>query len=133
MNVLTTREPDAVVLDLGLGDMDGVDLCRTVREWSDVPIIILSAEDWSTGKVVLLDEGADYYVTKPFSMPELLGGVRAAFLGDRGATRSPRTRCSPAASSGWTSPATRPRSPERTWTSRPRSSPCSRRWPATRR
>jgi two-component system KDP operon response regulator KdpE len=78
LNVLTTRQPDAVVLDLGLGDMDGVELCRTVREWSDVPIIILSAEDSEHRKIVALDEGADDYVTKPFSMPELLARVRVA-------------------------------------------------------
>ncbi|MGZ6952510.1 MAG: response regulator [Acidimicrobiia bacterium] len=78
LDVLTRRHPDAVILDLGLGDIDGVELCRTVREWSDVPIIILSAEDSESRKIVALDVGADDYVTKPFSMPELLARVRVA-------------------------------------------------------
>ena len=78
LNVLTSEMPDAVVLDLGLGDMDGVDICRAVRAWSEVPIIVLSAEDSEHRKVVALDEGADDYITKPFSMPELLARIRVA-------------------------------------------------------
>ena len=78
LNLLTTQHADAVVLDLGLGDIDGIEICRRVRTWSDVPIIVLSAEDADHRKVVALDEGADDYVTKPFSMPELLARVRVA-------------------------------------------------------
>jgi two-component system KDP operon response regulator KdpE len=70
--------PDVVVLDLNLPDVDGVEVCRRVREWSDVPIIVLSAEGSERRKVIALDEGADDYVTKPFSMAELLARVRVA-------------------------------------------------------
>ena len=84
LNELTLRAPDAVILDLGLGDVDGVEICRTVREWSDVPIIVLSAEDSDHRKVMALDAGADDYVTKPFSMPELLARVRVALRRPRG-------------------------------------------------
>ncbi len=84
LNELTLRAPDAVILDLGLGDVGGVEICRTVREWSDVPIIVLSAEDSDHRKVMALDAGADDYVTKPFSMPELLARVRVALRRPRG-------------------------------------------------
>lgn len=70
--------PDAVVLDLGLPDIDGVDVCRRVRTWSTVPIIVLSADGADDRKVLALDEGANDYVTKPYSTPELLARLRAA-------------------------------------------------------
>lgn len=72
------HRPDAVVLDLGLPDLDGVEVCRRVREWSDVPIIVLSAEDAEDRKIEALDAGADDYVTKPFSMGELQARLRVA-------------------------------------------------------
>ena len=70
--------PDVVVLDLGLPDVDGLEVCRRVRQWSDVPIVVLSAEGADDRKVQALDLGADDYVTKPFSMPELLARIRVA-------------------------------------------------------
>ena len=70
--------PDLVILDLGLPDLDGVDVCRRIRAWSQVPIVVLSAEASDYRKVLALDEGADDYLTKPFSMPELLARVRVA-------------------------------------------------------
>ncbi len=76
--------PALVVLDLGLPDLDGIEVCRRIRAWSDVPIIVLTAEGADHRKVAALDEGADDYVTKPFSMPELLARVRVA-LRHRGA------------------------------------------------
>jgi two-component system KDP operon response regulator KdpE len=69
--------PDVVVLDLGLPDMDGVDVLRAVRAWSSAPVIVLSARQDDGAKVAALDEGADDYVTKPFSMAELLARLRA--------------------------------------------------------
>lgn len=70
--------PDVIVLDLGLPDMDGIDVVRRVREWSAAPIIILSARGQERDKVAALDAGADDYVQKPFSVPELLARVRVA-------------------------------------------------------
>ena len=78
IDVAATDAPTVVILDLGLPDMDGVDVCRRIREWSDMPIIVLTAEGADDRKVSALDAGADDYVTKPFSMPELLARVRVA-------------------------------------------------------
>jgi two-component system, OmpR family, KDP operon response regulator KdpE len=69
---------DVVVVDLGLPDMDGVDIVRGVRGWSGMPIIVLSARETQGDKVEALDAGADDYVTKPFGMDELLARLRAA-------------------------------------------------------
>ena len=80
--------PDVMVLDLGLPDLDGVAVCTRVRQWSDIPIIVLSAEGSDARKVAALDEGADDYITKPFSMPELLARVRVA-LRHRGGPAEP--------------------------------------------
>ncbi|GAA6524210.1 response regulator transcription factor [Intrasporangium sp. DVR] len=70
--------PDLVIMDLGLPDMDGVDVVSTLRRRSAVPVIVLSARDGEAGKVAALDAGADDYVTKPFGMEELLARMRAA-------------------------------------------------------
>jgi len=78
IHVSATDSPAVIILDLGLPDMDGIEMCRRIRQWSDTPIIVLTAEGADDRKVSALDEGADDYVTKPFSMPELLARVRVA-------------------------------------------------------
>jgi two-component system KDP operon response regulator KdpE len=70
--------PDVVVLDLGLPDLDGLEVCRRIRQWSQVPVIVLSATGSEDRKVAALDGGADDYVTKPFGMAELEARIRAA-------------------------------------------------------
>jgi len=72
------HKPDLLLVDLGLPDGDGITLIRRVRAWSPVPIIVLSARTMEEQKIAALDAGADDYVTKPFSAPELLARVRAA-------------------------------------------------------
>jgi len=76
LRLAAARQPDVVLLDLGLPDMDGVDVTRRLREWSAVPIIVVSARGKEQDKVVALDAGADDYLTKPFGVAELLARVR---------------------------------------------------------
>ncbi|MFI6559841.1 response regulator [Streptomyces sp. NPDC050534] len=78
LQLAATRHPDVVVLDLGLPDMDGVEVIKGLRGWTRVPILVLSARHTSDEKVEALDAGADDYVTKPFGMDELLARLRAA-------------------------------------------------------
>ncbi|HEV7391618.1 MAG TPA: response regulator [Burkholderiales bacterium] len=73
-----TRKPDLIILDLGLPDMEGIDVVRALREWTSIPIIILSARDLEADKVAALDAGADDYLTKPFGVDELLARIRVA-------------------------------------------------------
>ena len=73
-----TRQPDVVVVDLGLPDMEGLEVIRQVREWSKVPIIVLSARGQERDKIAALDAGADDYVSKPFGVGELLARLRVA-------------------------------------------------------
>jgi two-component system KDP operon response regulator KdpE len=78
LEVAERDKPDLIVLDLGLPDLDGIEVCRQVRHTSSVPIIVLSARGAEGDKVAALDAGADDYVTKPFGAEELLARIRAA-------------------------------------------------------
>jgi len=78
LDVLARAHPDVVVLDLGLPDLDGIDVLHGIRGWNPVPVVVLSARTTSDEKVDALDAGADDYVTKPFEMNELLARLRAA-------------------------------------------------------
>lgn len=73
-----SRNPDLILLDLGLPDVEGTDVIRQIREWTSTPILVLSARDQEQVKVAALDLGADDYVTKPFGVEELLARMRAA-------------------------------------------------------
>ena len=104
LDALAVRPPDAAIIDLILPDGNGVDICRSIREWSEMPVIVLSAVGEEAEKVRALEAGADDYVTKPFGPDELIARLRAA-LRRAGATRR-TSPCSPRPASSWTWPPT---------------------------
>jgi two-component system, OmpR family, KDP operon response regulator KdpE len=75
---IASRRPAVILLDLGLPDMEGLEVLKRLREWSEAPVLVLSVRDDEQSKVAALDSGAEDYVTKPFSTPELLARLRAA-------------------------------------------------------
>jgi two-component system, OmpR family, KDP operon response regulator KdpE len=78
LTIATDQKPDIIILDLGLPDMDGVEVTRLLRQWTQIPIIILSVRGSESDKIAALDAGADDYLTKPFGVGELLARLRAA-------------------------------------------------------
>src|SRR6266567_3752166 len=124
------ERPDVVLLDLALPGLDGVDVCRRLRNWSRVPILVLSARVHEAQKVQALDAGADDYVTKPFGTEELLARIRAAFA----AIRRASTRRRSFTPVGWSSTCWRggSRSTIAKSTSRRPSMSCSGCWPRIR-
>jgi two-component system KDP operon response regulator KdpE len=76
LEMMTQHQPDLMILDLGLPDIDGVEITRRIREWSQIPIIILSVRDREKDKIEALDAGADDYLTKPFGVGELMARMR---------------------------------------------------------
>ena len=84
----SSHHPDIVLLDLGLPDMEGVDVIKKIRTWSNMPIIVVSARDHEKDKVEALDTGADDYITKPFGTSELLARIRAALRHFRGTSKN---------------------------------------------
>ncbi len=90
LDLVALRPPDAAIIDLVLPDGDGVDICREIRGWSQMPLIVLSAIDDEDHKVRALEAGADDYVTKPFSPRELIARLEAALRRAPGATGEPR-------------------------------------------
>src|SRR5664279_2194369 len=81
ISIAEQKRPAVVIIDLGLPDMEGIDVCRTIRAWSSVPILVLSARTEEQETASLLEAGADDYVTKPFSTVELRARVRAQLHG----------------------------------------------------
>ena len=84
----SSHHPDIVLLDLGLPDMEGVDVIKKIRTWSNMPIIVVSARDHEKDKVEALDMGADDYITKPFGTSELLARIRTAIRHFRGTSKN---------------------------------------------
>ncbi len=89
MNSIIAHRPDIIILDLGLPDLDGVEVTRRVREWSQTPIIILSVREQESDKISALDAGADDYLTKPFSTGELMARIRVAIRRSMQPTEEP--------------------------------------------
>ena len=89
IQTIILKKPDLIILDLGLPDMDGIEVTRRTREWSKVPIIILSVREHEDDKIAALDAGADDYLTKPFSMGELLARIRTVLRRQNSATSEP--------------------------------------------
>lgn len=89
LDAVAMFSPDLVILDLGLPDLDGQDIVLQLREWSKVPIIVLSVKEQEIDKITALDSGADDYVTKPFAMGELLARMRAAMRHNTGEGEQP--------------------------------------------
>ena len=91
---VASDRPDVIILDLGLPDIDGVEVTRRLREWSQIPIIVISVRDQETDKIAALDAGADDYLTKPFGVGELMARLRAALR------RTSQTESEPVFTSG---------------------------------
>src|ERR1035441_3767884 len=89
LSKIALDEPDVVLLDLGLPDLDGLEVCHRIRQWSDVPVIVVSAAGQENRKVAALDGGANDYVTKPFGVVELEARIRRA-IRDHRAARVPQ-------------------------------------------
>ena len=86
LSIVSSNCPDLVILDLGLPDMDGMDILKSLRSWSSLPVVVVSARSHEKDKVAALDMGADDYLTKPFGTDELLARVRTAMRHTRTAT-----------------------------------------------
>lgn len=78
INIIACHMPDLIILDLGLPDIDGIEIIKDIRQWSNIPIIVVSARDSEKDKIEALDLGADDYITKPFSTGELLARIRTS-------------------------------------------------------
>ncbi len=89
LNAVVTDRPDLIILDLGLPDIDGVEVTRRLREWTHIPILILSVREQESDKIAALDAGADDYLTKPFSSGELMARMRVALRRSMQTTSEP--------------------------------------------
>ncbi len=90
LTLAAAQQPEVIILDLSLPDIDGIEVCSRLREWTQVPIIVLSVRDTERDKVAALDRGADDYLTKPFGIEELLARIRVALRHSARAKGSPK-------------------------------------------